>query len=62
MANINCQSSSSVLIRNKKCFLHDIIWFFYYDRTSQEESALGGAGGGEVGGRGDKSIPPFHFQ
>ena len=23
---------------------------------------LGVQGGGEVGGRGDKSIPPFHFQ
>ena len=50
----SCHSSSSLLIENKKRFLHDITLLLYRDRTTQEESKLGGWG--------DKSMLPFHFQ
>lgn len=61
MTSLNCRSSSSLLIENKKRFLHDITLLLYRDRTTQEESTLGGMGR-QVGGRGDKSMLPFHFQ
>ena len=50
MTSLNCHSSSSLLIKNKKCFLHDITLLLYRDRTTREESTLGGGGGRLKGG------------
>ena len=50
MTSLNCHCSSSLLIKNKKLFLHDITLLLYRDRTTQEESTLGGWGGRLEGG------------
>ena len=50
MTSLNCHSSSSLSIKNKKRFLHDITLLLYRDRTTQEESKLRGWGGRLEGG------------